>query len=335
MDGKRARPDQVIAYVAGRQHGIVSNGQLRAAGVTEDAVRGRVRAGRLHRIHTGVYAVGHTALSDEGRWIAAVIACRRRSGGLSTDAHVAWRFEGIAEDPAAALAADETASILGYWGAALSHPSAAQLWGLLPIREGPIDVSIPGHGGKKRRRGLRLHRSVSLLPADVTLRNGIPVTTPARTIADLCRVVAKPGRSGLISPWQLRRAIRQAEVLGLPLGDDVESDGTRSDLEADFLHLCRRYRLPAPAVNIRVGPHLVDFLWRDWRLIVETDSFAYHGGRTAFQDDRGRDLDLRARGFEVIRLSEKQVNDEPQRVAKVVTAALRVGPDGSVREQGR
>jgi len=113
------------------------------------------------------------------------------------------------------------------------------------------------------------------------------------------------GKPGLISSRDLRRAIRQAEVLGLPLGDEIQSDGTRSDLEGDFLRLCRRRGLPAPKVNVPVGPH------------------------------RGRDLDLRALGFQVIRLSEKQVNDEPRRVAGVVSAALRVGADGGVGEKGR
>lgn len=162
----------------------------------------------------------------------------------------------------------------------------------------------------------------------MTLRNGIPVTTPVRTISDLRRVVSKPGRSGLILPWELRRAIRQAEVLDLPLGGDVEGDGTRSDLERDFLQLCRRHRLPAPEVNVRIGPHLVDFLWRDRKLVVETDGYEYHRGRQAFQDDRARDLDLRARGLQVIRVAEKQVNEEPRRVAEVVGAALRVRADG-------
>jgi very-short-patch-repair endonuclease len=223
---------------------------------------------------------------------------------------------------------DEGAKILDHWGAAVSHRSAAQLWRLLKSLSGPIDISVPGDGAKRKRSGIRVHRSRTLLSAHVTLRNGIPVTTPARTIADLRRVVSKPGKAGLISPPELRRAIRQAEVHGLPLGDDVESDRTRSDLESDFLGLCRGHRLPMPEVNVRIGPHLVDFLWRDRRLIVETDGYAYHGGRISFQDDRRRDLDLRARGFQVIRLAEKQVNEEPQRVAEVVSAALRVGADG-------
>jgi very-short-patch-repair endonuclease len=136
------------------------------------------------------------------------------------------------------------------------------------------------------------------------------------------------GGNGLVSAKELRRATRQADVLGLPLGDDVEGDRTRSDLELDFLGLCRRYRLPVPEVNVRIGGYLIDFLWRDRGVAVETDSYLYHRGREAFRDDRNRDLDLRALGFQVIRLSEKQVDEEAPRVAEVLRRALRVGADG-------
>lgn len=216
-------------------------------------------------------------------------------------------------------------TILAYWRAAVSHRSAASLWGLLAPADGPVDISIPGNGGRRRRKDIRLHRSLTLRPASVTLRDGIPATTPARTIADLRRVSS--GEARLISSSELRRAIRQANFLGLPLGEEERRDRNRSDLEQSFQELCRKYRLPAPQVNVRVGPYLVDFLWRDRRLVVETDGFMAHRGRMAFEDDRGRDLDLRARGFEVVRLAEKQVNEEPQRVAEVVGAALRVGAD--------
>jgi very-short-patch-repair endonuclease len=296
---------RAIAAIAGKQHGVISTEQLRAAGLSLDGISRRVRDGRLHRLHQGVYAVGHAAPSLQSRWMAAVISCRRdASGGAGTNG---------------------MATVLDWWGAALSYQSAANLWKLLPPREGPVDVSVPGNGGKKRRHGIRVHRSISLLPADVTLRGGIPVTTPARTIADLRR--ASSGRKRLISPRDLRRAIRQADVLGLPLGPDDDRDGTRSDLERVFLRLCRRHRLPAPEVNVRIGRHLVDFLWRDRMLVVETDGYRYHRGRTAFEDDRARDLALRAQGFAVIRLAEKQLRDDAQRVAEVVGAALRVGAD--------
>ncbi len=222
---------------------------------------------------------------------------------------------------------DATTSVLDYWGMALSHLSAAALWGLLPPRDGPVDVSIPGYGGRAKRVGIRLHRSRLLLAASVTLRGGFPVTTPEKTIADL-RWVSR-GRAALISPKELRRAIRQANFLGLPIGGEDRRDRSRSDLEEDFQRLCRKRGLPAPEVNVRVGPYLVDFLWRDESLVVETDGYISHRGRAAFEDDRGRDLDLRARGFDVIHLAEKQVDDEPGRVAEVIGAALRVGADAA------
>jgi very-short-patch-repair endonuclease len=155
----------------------------------------------------------------------------------------------------------------------------------------------------------------------VTLHRGIPVTTPTRTIADLRRALSA-GWAGFVSDRELRKASRQAGVLGLPIGDDSGCDGTRSDLERDFLLLCRRHDLPRPVVNVRVGPYLVDFLWRDRRLIVETDSYLYHRGRAAFQDDRRRDLNLRRRGYEVIRLSELQIDQEPDRVAETLAATF-------------
>lgn len=222
-------------------------------------------------------------------------------------------------------------NVLTHWGAAVSHRSAAALWELLPASNGPVDVSVPSGSGRARRRAIRLHRSLTLLPAAVTLRSGIPITTPARTISDLRRATAARGQRS-ISLHELRRAIRQAEILGLPIGDDVASDRTRSDLESDFLAICSWHRLPRPEVNVRVGEDLVDFLWRRSRLIVETDSYLYHRGRAAFQDDRERDLRLRTAGFDVMRVSEKQVNEEPETVAEAVAAALRVGADGG---QGR
>lgn len=211
-------------------------------------------------------------------------------------------------------------SILEYWGAALSHRSAAELWGLLRTDNGPVDVSIPGDGGRGRRSGIRLHRSLTLLPASVTIRSGIPVTTPARTIADLRRVCS--GKRRLIAPRELRRAIRQANVLGLPIGEDDRRRRERSDLEEDFLTLCKRHRLPMPEVNVRIGEHLVDFLWRERMLVIETDGYIYHRGRAAFEDDRMRDLSLRALGYDVMHLADSQIEAEPAQIAAVLRPRL-------------
>jgi len=120
----------------------------------------------------------------------------------------------------------------------------------------------------------------------------------------------------------VRRAIRQAEFLRLPTG--LVTDRTRSDLERYFLRLCRRYGLPRPEVNVLIGGMTVDFLWRDARLVVETDSYATHGGTVAFEDDRQRDLRLRRLGYDVHRFSERQLELEPAAIARDVAAGLRV-----------
>jgi very-short-patch-repair endonuclease len=202
-------------------------------------------------------------------------------------------------------------------GAFLSHRSAAELWGLLSVSHGLVDVTIPGDGGRKKRAGIRVHRSRTLAPAETTRRHRIPVTSSKRTIQDLRR--RKPSQGGA-NAEQLRRAIRQANILGLPVNDPLPGK-TRSDLELLFLGICRRHRLPPPEVNVEIGDIEVDFLWRRQRLVVETDSYRYHRGQIAFQNDRVRDLELRNLGFDVVRLSEKQLQ-EPGNVVSVLTCLL-------------
>ncbi|MEX2108152.1 MAG: type IV toxin-antitoxin system AbiEi family antitoxin domain-containing protein [Solirubrobacterales bacterium] len=295
MDGKVASADIAIVEIAERQHGVISVNQLRRAGISNDAIRARTFSGRLHRVYRGVYAVGHSALSPEGNCFAAVLAV---GGGP----------------------AEKADSVLGYWKAAVSHRSAAFLWGLLPTARGHVDVTVAGNGGKARRSGLRIHRPRSLAATGITLRLGIPVTTPAQTIVDLRSAIGS-GAVGAISQSELRRVVRQANILGLPIGDE-DVDRTRSDLERDFLRLCRRHRLQPPEVNVRIGLYLVDFLWREKRFVVETDSYLYHRGLEAFQGDRGRDLELKRCGYEVLRLSERQLNEEADLVAETLTATL-------------
>lgn len=139
--------DRRIAKVAARQHGVVSVAQLAEAGIDKDGVSWRARTGRLHRLHRGVYAVGHRSLSWRGRWLAAVLA-----------------------------AGD---------GAVLSHASAAALWQFLRPIPGPVHVTVGAAVHRKPRPGLQLHRSRTLTSRDVTRRHGIAVTVPARTIADI------------------------------------------------------------------------------------------------------------------------------------------------------
>lgn len=291
MRRKSATADLLVAQISARQHGVATARQLCEAGLSEGGIRRRVAAGRFHRLHHGVYAVGHPAVSLEGRWLAAVLACGE--------------------------------------GAVLSHRSAAALWELLRPFEGPIEVSVPTHGGRKRRKGIRVHRCTTLAAAAdaavddqsvatlVIVRNRIPVTSVPRTLEDLRRCVP---------PKLHRRAVRQAEMAGYALGPDAAPERTRSDLERDFLTLCRAHALPAPEVNVRVGRWLVDFLWVEHGLAVETDSWRWHRGSVAFEDDRARELDLRARGFAVRRFTERQVREEGGRVAADLLVELRECP---------
>jgi very-short-patch-repair endonuclease len=284
--------DAAVAQIAARQHGAVTVSQLHDVGLDKSAISRRLKGGRLHRVHRGVYAVGHKGLSLHGRFKAAVLACGE--------------------------------------GAVLSHGSAAVLWGLLKPLDGPVHVSVPTTAGLKTRRGIHIHRcqalaespsSPSYLPSRgrrrgglplTTRRHNIPVTSVPRTIDDL---------RGNLPPHLVRRAIRQAEFAGYRL-DGVESDGTRSDLETAFLDLYRRCRIPRPEVNAKLGRWEVDFLWRSHRLVAEADSWTYHRGSVAFQDDHARDLDLRVAGYTVLRFSELQLEEEPERVAADVGRAL-------------
>jgi hypothetical protein len=288
--------DAEVAQIAARQHGVVTAKQLSEAGWGRMAVSERSRNGRLHRVYRGVYAVGHPGLSLHGRFMAAVLACGE--------------------------------------GAVLSHGSAAVLWKLLKPLDGPIHVSTSTTAGLAKRSGIHLHRcqalaespsSPSYLPSRgrrggglllTTRRDNIPVTTVARTIEDLRRTA--------FPPRLVRRAIRQAELMGLRL-DGIESDRTRSDLEALFLELCRCYGLPLPEVNVKLGRWEVDFLWRGQRIVVETDTWTYHRGSAAFEDDHVRDLDLRAAGYTVLRFTDQQLENEPERIVTDLRGALGVG----------
>jgi very-short-patch-repair endonuclease len=276
MRQQRVDPDQGVAAVAARQHGVVTTRQLRDAGLSPDAIKRRAASGRLHRVFRGVYAVGHAGLSDEGRWMAAVLACGR--------------------------------------GALLSHRSAAELWGLLEPSRGVVQVSVPTPGGRRARPGLRVHRAASLDARARTAHRGIPVTAPARTLADL---------GGSVPPWEYRQAVREAAFRGLA-ADDQEDEvaATRSELELGFLRLCRRHRLPEPEVNVRLGPFTVDFLWRSRRLVVETDGYRAHRGRQAFEDDRERDNELAALGYQVVRFTHRKLVEDPEGAVSVLRARL-------------
>jgi very-short-patch-repair endonuclease len=279
--GAKARnpdPDAAIARIAARQHGVVSLVQLEQAGIHRQGRTRRLQRGRLHRIHRTVFAVGHRGLSREGQWLAAVLAVGP--------------------------------------GAALSHASSGALWGMLgshgPDSSGSVElpIHVTVRGTRESRRGIRVHRSRTLTPDQITVCQRIPATTPSRTLADL---------KGVLSQSRFGAALRQAEFLGLPLDPALEPDRTRSELEGKLLALCRRHRLPLPEVNVRIGSFTVDFLWRDRRLVVEVDGYWAHGSRSAFESDRARDVELQLLGYDVARFTWRQLSDRP----KDVVGALR------------
>jgi very-short-patch-repair endonuclease len=294
---RHTRPsDRVIERFAEGQHGVLTLAQLRELGLGERGIEHRAAVGRLRRLHRGIYAVERPRA--EGAWTAAVLAC-------GTDA-------------------------------ALSHTSAAALWGV-GAEQGAVHVTV-SRGQRRPRPGLVVHRA-KLTPEDVTTLEGIPCTTLPRTLVDL---------AALVEPRRLERAVDRAEelrvfdlgavraqlqrmrgcrgsaALGGVLASFGADEGTRSAAEERFLALVRRSDLPMPEVNVWVplpegGGYRPDFLWRRWRLIVEVDGRTYHARRAAFEWDRRRDRRLAVLGYETRRYAARELSARPA----VVVAELR------------
>jgi Protein of unknown function (DUF559)/Transcriptional regulator, AbiEi antitoxin len=290
--------DPMVAVVAARQEGMISTEQLLAVGVDRGAIAWRVRRGRLHPYCRGVYSVGHTRLTPRARLWAAMLAC----GG-----------------PGAAL--------LGYSGAAAP-------WDLMPMPSGRVDVITLRRSASTKL--VRVHQTRTLEPQDVTDIDGLPLTTPTRTLIDL---------ADQLTPQRLERVLHRAEILRLLDVAAIHArlaslpgrrsrtlrhalatlepgpDVTRSELEERFLALVAKYGLPRPLVNNRVAGHEVDFYWPDHRLIVETDGAATHLTPTAFEQDRARDAHLTALGYRVIRITWRQM-ERPEALAHLLRELL-------------
>jgi very-short-patch-repair endonuclease len=290
--------DVTIAELAASQHGVVTRRQLLAFGAGEAAIRHRLAVRRLHRIHAGIYVVGHR-LQAEGRYLAAVMACGNR--------------------------------------AVLSHRSAAALWGFRPAPSDPISVTVAGRANRNRS-GITVHATRSLDAADVTERDGIPCTSIARTLLDLAGVVTRRVLDRAIEQSLILRLYdgasvdavlerangrRGAGVLRRALAHLADDPATvRSELERRFVELVRDAGLPAPAVNTLVADHEVDFCWPAHRLVVETDGRATHDTPYAFERDRRRDLDLEQAGWHVLRVSWRQLAEGPGQVTAILRDRL-------------
>jgi very-short-patch-repair endonuclease len=227
-------------------------------------------------------------------------------------------------------------------GAVLSHRDAAALLGLRPTARASVDVTAPRRRGRSIT-GIDVHSGATLAPVDVTCLEGVPCTSVARTLLDLAEVVDRRA---------LERACDQAEMLRLfhlrTIEDVLErAEGrrgaaalravlaehagattlTRSELEERFLALWRSTLLPAPEVNAWIalegGGVEADFLWRERRLIVETDGRTSHMTARAFERDRRRDQRLMLAGWRVVRFTWRQVVDEPAVVEATIHGLLR------------
>jgi len=247
-------------------------------------------------LHRGVFALGHQRISQQGEWMAAVLAAGPR--------------------------------------AALSHGSAAHLWDLRRSR-GPIEVTRPSGGS--RRAGIKFHQA-ALPRQDVTVEAAIRVTSIERTLVDVAsvldsrqleRAVVAADRTGRLGWRRLVELLEQskgrlgvARLRRVVAETDPRAADARSPLEVDFLALCREASLPLPEVNMLVNGRLVDFLWVKERVIVETDGYAYHRDRPAFERDHEATVALTSAGYVVHRATYRMLKRDPGQFMTLVRRAL-------------
>jgi hypothetical protein len=273
-----------IRRVAERQHGNVTRAQLETIGLSRNEIDDRCDWGWLIRRHTGVYAVGHVPRTRESRWLAAVLA-------------------------------------LGV-GAVLGYVAAGAHWRMLP-GAAITEVIVPTTAGHRRRDGIVVHRQ-RLPPTHVTVHHDIPVTTPLRTLLDLASVLSLGALAKAFEQAQvllhLPPAPLAAEVLSRPrqrgnaklrriLAGAVDPRDVRSVLELRFLRMCAAYGIPRPDVNVRIGAWMLDFLWPDFGLVVETDGYEFHRTAAARRRDATKDQFLRSIGLDVVRLTWADVTE--------------------------
>lgn len=299
--------DRLTWRLVRAQHGVISRQQLAGLGFKRHAIAHRVRSGRLHRVATGVYAVGRPGVTRQGRWMAAVLPCGD--------------------------------------GAVLSHSSAAALMKIGQEQPGSIEVSLPSlsHRG---RSGLLVHRRPTLRREDVGTYEGIPVTSPVQTLIDLAprldrmgleRAINEADKYDLVHPPQLRQALKEhsgergARILRAVL-DRRTFRLTRKRLEQLFLPLAREAGLPVPLTKQTVSGFEVDFFWPDLHLVVETDGLRYHRTPAEQARDRLRDQAHTAAGLTQLRFTHEQVRYWPHYVRRILAAtALRIARRGTGR----
>ena len=289
--------EHALSALAAQQYGRVSTRQLRALGFGAPAVDRRVRSGRLHRLHRGVYAVGHVVPSPLGNRMAAVLAVP---------------------------------------GCYLWRRSAGAHLGLRPY-SGVPEVVVRGRGGRTPREGLRVHRTTHLDPADTTVVDGIGVTTFARTALDLAatlhhgleRFLVRAEQRDLLDLRAIEAAVARApRHWGIrPLRTAIAAMHpdlalNETDLELAMATLTDAYGLPRASFQFPLLGHRVDFYWPAAALVAQTDGFEFHRTRKAFQDDRTQDRALQLAGYRVLRFTWDDLTLRPAQVARDLSRAL-------------
>lgn len=284
--------------LAENQHAVVSSDQLLEVGYTRQAIYHRIKTGRLHPLHRGVYAVGRSNVTHHGRWMAAVLACE---------------------------------------GGVISHSSAAALWRIGPEERDLVELSLPSLS-RRRRPGLRIHQRPSLRGSDLTREYGIPVTTPVQTLIDMAlrldragieRMINEADKYNVAHPPGLRRELdaRHGEPGAAKLRFVLDRRTfrlTKEELERRFLPLAREAGLPTPLTGRRVNEFEVDFFWPDLGLVVETDGLRYHRTPAEQARDRLRDQAHTAAGLTPLRFTHEQVRYEAEHVLGVLRATARM-----------
>jgi len=293
-----------MAALARAQHGVVARWQLLELGFSRRQITSGLQRGRLHEVFLGVYVLGARRISRKGRWMAAVLA----AGG----------------------------------DALLSHRSAGRLWQLLPPSVEWIDVTAPP-GRVVRRKGIVAHES-SVLPDERMVVDGIPVTSVFRTVFDLAAVMDRRGverawheaevqelRDRVSLPMLLERypGRRGSRNLRALLEADEPVGFTRNDFEEAFVAFVDEYRLRRPRMNgslaLRGRFFEIDVLWEDERVAVELDSRSVHATNKNFESDKQRDRILLAEGWRTVRVTWRQLKEEPDEVAADLRKALGQG----------
>jgi len=286
--------------VAGTQHGQIAVSQLHECGLTADAIAIRVKNGRLHRIHRGVYAVGHQAMALEGRFMGAVLACGQ--------------------------------------AAVLSHFSAAALWGFVRWDDRLPEVTVLGSAAR-RVDGICVHRSRSLDRRDVMRCDGIPLTSPPRTALDLSATTAPRALRRMIRQAQAEKRVNIRQLLDLLSRANghpgaaalraVVADGpvpTRSELEDLVLDLIDTAGIERPEINKKLvldgRPIVPDFIWPELRLVIEADGAAWHDDKLTRENDADKHAILEAHGYRVLRITYAQVVHHPRQTIARIRAAM-------------